>query len=335
MDADASDDDALVSDDESSSSDCSSFADAIDHEDNTIAAHATAMQRLAQLARDLTNPLSRRVMPQLVPSLKFNRSLDTLEEQDESMDFTPRNTPVAFGLTADKLQYDPLPFQGEFDKELARRVINMTYYLSREMMAQGSRELGTELASFHAARPSSIFHYDTSEYPKFVPRGSTRLHSRLYELKCMRANARTILSLVHATLTPVQSQESMLTDIFLIVVDGVRCIPAITNRATFFLQFCPSSNPLYTLEEVAALRTASGLFRFYGSFQLADAIDDLLTLSLPDEDTVHQLLQNYSLDDLRGTGVTANASLNYLLHVAESQHERCFNAQREGPYFLE
>ncbi|KAG1791289.1 hypothetical protein EV424DRAFT_1549371 [Suillus variegatus] len=81
-DMDESEDDALVSDDESSPSDCSSFAD----DDNTIAAHATAMQRLAHLARDLTNPLSRRVMPQLIPSLKFNRTLDTLEEQDESMD---------------------------------------------------------------------------------------------------------------------------------------------------------------------------------------------------------------------------------------------------------
>jgi hypothetical protein len=54
-------------------------------------------------------------MPQLVPALVFNHAQDALEEQDEGKDLTCRNTPIAFGLTIDKLQYDPLPFAGEYD----------------------------------------------------------------------------------------------------------------------------------------------------------------------------------------------------------------------------
>ncbi|KAG2112063.1 uncharacterized protein F5147DRAFT_771625 [Suillus discolor] len=101
-------------------------------------------------------------------------------------------------------------------------------------------------------------------------------------------------------------------------LDGVHCIPTIVNCAMFFLQLCPSSNPLFTLEEAAVLHTMLGIFRFHGSFQLADTIDDLLTLSLPDEDTIYKLLQNYLLKDLHSTGVMADSSLNYLLYVAES-----------------
>jgi len=73
------------------------------------------MKCLTQLAHDLTDPLTRRVMPQLVPALVFNHAQDALEEQDEGKDLTCRNTPIAFGLTIDKLQYDPLPFAGEYD----------------------------------------------------------------------------------------------------------------------------------------------------------------------------------------------------------------------------
>jgi hypothetical protein len=300
----------------------------------TDPAFSPAMKRLAHLAHDLADPLSRRVMPQLVPALTFNHAQDALEEQDEKFDLTPRNTPVAFGLTYDKLQYDPLPFTGEYDEQLVNRLIRACQTLAGAMAQQGTRELGLELASFHTTRPSSIFHYNATDYAKHVPRGNSRLYTRLLELKDMRTSACTILHLVHATLTPVQSQECMLKDIFIIVVDGVRCIPATVNRATFFLQLCPSSNPLFTLEETAALRTASGMFRFYSSFQLADTIDDLLELSLPDEDTVHELLQNYSLDELRGTGVKPNIRVNALLHCAESQQELCFNTKREGPYYV-
>ncbi|KAG1735825.1 hypothetical protein EDB19DRAFT_1910554 [Suillus lakei] len=203
------------------------------------------------------------------------------------------------------------------------------------MAAQTTWELGLELASFHIACPSSVFHYDTIDYPKFVPCGCTRLHTRMFELQNMRTTARTILQLIHTTLTPAQSHETLLDQIFIIVVDGVRCIPATVNRATFFLQLCPSSNPLFTLEETATIRTAAGIFRFYRKFQLADTLDDLLELSLPDEDVVHDLLQNHLLDDLCGTSVVPSVSTNHILKLAEAQHECCFNTKRVGPCVLE
>ncbi|KAG1774962.1 hypothetical protein EV702DRAFT_1199801 [Suillus placidus] len=279
-------------------------------------------ERLSHLAHDLANPHSRRTMLQLVPALIFNHTLNSLDKEDEDNNFLPRNTPVTFGLTCDKLQYDPLPFMGKYDTQLVRHLMCACQFLAGAMATQSTRELGLELANFHMARPSSIFHYDTSEYPKHVP-----------------ADALTFTHAFHGTLTPAQSQESMLKLIFIIIVDGVCCIPANVNRATFFLQLCPSLNPLFTLEEAAALRTASGIFRFYGYFQLAntlaDTLTDLLALSLPDEDVVHTLLQNYSLNDLCGTGVTPTTSSNYLLTIAESEHEQCFNTKHIGPYLLE
>ncbi|KAG1803865.1 uncharacterized protein HD556DRAFT_1303853 [Suillus plorans] len=322
------------SSEESISTNSSSMSDGED-DTLTLPSQTLVYRRLSHLAQDLANPQSRRTMPALIPSLKFNRTLDALDEVDESEDILPRNTPVAFGLTTDKLQYDPLPFAGLYDARLVIRLISACQFLAKAMADQATRELGLELAGFHIARPSSIFHNDTPDYSKAVPRGRTRLHTHMYELQNMRASACTILQLTHATLTPIQSQESLLSLIFIIVVDGVRCIPANVNRAAFFLQACPSSNPLFTIDEAATLRTTSGIFRFYSYFQLADTIDDLLALSLPDEDVVHQLLQNYSLDDLRGTGVKPNISSNYLLCVAESQAQRCFNTQRVGPYILE
>ncbi|KAG2112069.1 uncharacterized protein F5147DRAFT_651167 [Suillus discolor] len=201
-DADVLDDDALASDNESNSSDCSSFA-AEDEDNTTISKHTTAMEQLAHLAHDLANPLSHRIMPKLVPALKFSCTLETLEEQDESMDFVPSLLPTNS---------------------------NMTHYLSVVTM-------------------------------------TVHLSSVLLE-------------------------------------------PAST---------CP----------MRWLRREHASFNSTETFQLADTIDDLLTLSLPDEDTIHKLLQNYSLDDLCGTGVMANTSLNYLLHITESQHELCFNMKRE------
>jgi hypothetical protein len=126
----------------------------------------------------------------------------------------------------------------------------------------------------------------------------------------------------------------MQDQIVLIIIDGVRCIPASVTRATFFMQLCPAANPLFTYEEVAFLRSAAGLFRFFGYFTLADAIDDLLQRPLPDEDVIFDLLQNYLLDDLRGTGVTPLRNINFLLSVAESKLERSATIKRVGPHFL-
>lgn len=97
---------------------------------------------------------------------------------------------------------------------------------------------------------------------------------------------------MYATLTPIQSQETLLSLIFIIVINGVCCIPANINHTTFFLQMCLASNTLFTIDEAMTLHTASGIFHFYSYFELADTIDDLLALSLPNEDIVHQLLQN-------------------------------------------
>jgi hypothetical protein len=293
------------------------------------------VQHIKKLAEDIADPWSRKYMPQLVPSLLFTHNHDSLQEPDEEDDPFERLTPTPFGLRYCELTYETLPFHGVYDLVTSQRLIALCRFLSRTMTAQSVHELGLEGTALHNTRPSAIFHYDTSAYNKCVPRGSSRMHSRIYELKNMHTTARSILQLTHATLTPVQSQECLQEQLILIVVDGVRCIPASVTRTTFFLQLCPPANPLFTYEEVAFLRSAAGLFRFFGYFTLADTIDDLLQRPLPDEDVIFNLLQNYLLDDLRGTGVTPLTSINFLLTAAESKLERDATIKRVGPHFLE
>jgi hypothetical protein len=118
------------------------------------------------------------------------------------------------------------------------------------------------------------------------------------------------------------------------VVDGVCCIPTSMTHTTFFLQLCPTVNPLFSYEEVAFLRSAAGLFCFFGYFTLADAIDNLLQHPLPDEDVIFTLLQQYLLDDLRGTGVTPIRNINAVLTAVESKLKCDTNVTRAGPHFL-
>ncbi|KIK31918.1 hypothetical protein CY34DRAFT_19447 [Suillus luteus UH-Slu-Lm8-n1] len=298
------------------------------------AVDTTHMQHIKKLAEDIADPWSRKTMPQLIPSLLFTRTHDSLQEPDDDDDFFDYVTPSPFGIKSCDFTYEPLPFHGTFDHLTSQRLTALCKFLNSAMAAQSARELGLEEAALHTTRPSAIYHYGTSTYEDHVPRGSSRLHSRIYELKNMRTTARSILQLTHATLTPAQSQECMQEQIVLIVVDGVRCIPASVTRATFFLQLCPAANPLFSHEEVAFLRSAAGLFRFFSYFTLADAIDDLLQRPLPDEDVIFTLLQNYLLDDLRGTGVAPLCSINYLLTTAESKLEHNTNITRTGPHFL-
>ncbi|KAG2344257.1 hypothetical protein BDR05DRAFT_947641 [Suillus weaverae] len=145
---------------------------------------------------------TQRIMPQLVPALILNQTLDALDEQDEDNDFLPQNTPVTFRLTCNKLQYNLLPFMSKYKAQLVQCLICTCQFLAGAMATQSARELGLELASFHMACPSSIFQYNTSKYPKHVPRRHTHLHLQMYELQNMRTLARVILQLVHGTLTP-------------------------------------------------------------------------------------------------------------------------------------
>ncbi|KAG1850978.1 hypothetical protein C8R48DRAFT_676590 [Suillus tomentosus] len=243
--------------------------------------------------------------------------------------------PTPFGIQYCEHSYEPLPFHGSYDLFTTQRLVALCRTLTGSMASQAVQELGLEKAAFHTTRPSAIYHYHTSSYYEHVPRGKSRLCTRITDLRNMRVMARNVLQLVHATLTPSQSQECMEEQIILLIIDGVRCIPASVNRAAFFMQLCPAANPLFTLEEFAYLRTAAGLFRFFGHFTIADAVDDLLQRSLPDEDIVYTLLQNYSLDDLRGTGVSPSKSLKYLLNVAEAWCENSSEVNRVGPCHLE
>ncbi|KAG2079507.1 uncharacterized protein F5147DRAFT_785013 [Suillus discolor] len=292
------------------------------------------LSHIRKLAEDIADPWTRKFIPQLIPSLIFTRTTDALEEPDDNGLFD-KLTPSPFGLRQCELTYETLPFHGHYDHSSVHRLTTLTRFLTGIMASQSVRELGIEQAAFHTTRPSAIYHYDTSTYNLHVPRGTSRLHTRMYELKNMRTTARNIIQLTHATLTPFQSQECSQEQLLLIVVDGVRCIPASVNRATFFHQLCPSANPLFAYEEVAYLRSAAGLFRFFGYFVLADAIDDLLQRSVPDEDIIFILLQNYLLDDLRGTNVVPTTSTKFILSLAEAKYDRDYDAKRVGPYYLE
>ncbi|KAG1758322.1 hypothetical protein EDD22DRAFT_956997 [Suillus occidentalis] len=117
--------------------------------------------------------------------------------------------------------------------------------------------------------------------------------------------------------------------------NSVCCIPASVTYTTFFLQLCPAANPLFSYEEVAFLCSAAGLFCFFGYFTLVDAINDLLQHPLPDEDVIFNLLQNYLLDNLHGTGITPLSSINLLLTAAETKLECDSNSTCTSPHFLE
>ncbi|KAG2738157.1 hypothetical protein P692DRAFT_20882849 [Suillus brevipes Sb2] len=273
----------------------------------------THLYHIRNLTQDIADPWSRKSMPQLLPSLLFTRNHESLQEMDE--DHFNRASPTPFGARYCDLTYEPLPFHGVYDHLSTQRLISVCRFLASSMTAQSVRELGVEGAALQTTRPSTIYHYGTSSYETHVPCRSSRLHSRIYELED-------------------RSQDCMQDQILLIVVDGVRCIPASVTRATFFMQLCPAANPLFSYEEVAFLRSAAGLFRFFGYFTLADAIDDLLQCPLPDEDMIFNLLQNYLLDDLHSTGVAPLCSINYLLTAAESKLEHNANTTCTGPHFL-
>ncbi|KAG1782091.1 hypothetical protein EV702DRAFT_1192751 [Suillus placidus] len=254
---------------------------------------------IKNLAEDLADPWSHKAIPKLLPSLIFTKTFGLLIKPDKDDDPFDQLTPAPFGIKYCDHTYEPHPFHGTYDTFISQRLILLCKFLSGVMASQAIRELGLEKAAFHTTCPSAIYHYDTSTYDTHVPRGKSRIHTCLYELKNMR------------------------------------WIPANVKRTTFFMKLCPAANPLFTFEEVAFLHTAAGLFWFFRHFALTDTVDDVLQRSLPDEDDIYQLLQNYSLDDLCNTGVTLNTSLNQLLLRMESKCEHASNANRVGPYFLE
>ncbi|KAN0087818.1 hypothetical protein V8E55_006439, partial [Tylopilus felleus] len=128
-----------------------------------------------------------------------------------------------------------------------------------------------------------------ADYQELVP----QLHERC-RLLCELKQA------VHAALSPQQAVECWNDTVTAYLVHGNTITQAILPQGEYFQQVAPSSNSLLTIEEAGALRTAAGIFYFYGQTNLATLLDEILQTPLPDEDFITTELTYGYLDDRSG-----------------------------------
>ncbi|KAN0073647.1 hypothetical protein V8E55_012124, partial [Tylopilus felleus] len=105
---------------------------------------------------------------------------------------------------------------------------------------------------------------------------------------------------VHAALLPQQAVKCWNDTLTAYLVHGNTITQAILPRGEYFQQVAPSSNPLLTVEEAGALRTAAGILYFYGQTNLATLLDEILQTPLPNEDFIATELTYGYLDDRSG-----------------------------------
>jgi hypothetical protein len=114
------------------------------------------------------------------------------------------------------------------------------------------------------------------------------------------------------------------------LIEGDRALPAWVSRTAFLLQHAPFCNPFLTRTESTYLRSAAGYFRFFGFEGVTRAIDQILQMTVPDEDVVYILLQDFLLDDLRHTRIKSESSVGSILSVHERQHRQDLAIFRPG-----
>ncbi|KIJ60708.1 hypothetical protein HYDPIDRAFT_31930, partial [Hydnomerulius pinastri MD-312] len=207
-------------------------------------------------------------------------------------------------------EFFALPFGGQFNNIAVASALFCGQFIHSELETLTRREIGDANYIKLLAHPPSIYYGRLGSYPLCVPRGSIPIRFRLPILKRIRQLMCNFIQNVHSVLPPPLSANCYEAFMYVIATDGDKSIPMVVHRGDFFQHRYPSANPFLSLAETGYLRSAAGYFRFYGAFDLADTIDDLLQLTVPDEDVVSTLLHEYHLDRLYGTGVYAVSSLD-------------------------
>jgi len=146
----------------------------------------------------------------------------------------------------------------------------------------------------------------------------------LADLRQFHTDTYSMLHAVLAILTLPQAADCLQEAVTVLFLNGTTFAPASVHWGEFFQQRAPCANPLFTLKEVGFLRSASGTLHFFGEIELADLIDQLLQVPLPDKDLVTQLLHNFHLDDpesVAGCRTAEPCSLYVDMHRLRSKQE--------------
>ena len=145
--------------------------------------------------------------------------------------------------------------------------------------------------------PPSVYFGRTTAYKLHMYCADMDYHACIKDLHCFHADMYNLLHTLHAILTLEQSTECMKSDMLLLAFDGVISVPVFVHQGEFFQQCMPSANPFLTLEETGFTQSTCRLLWFYGEHKLADIINQVLELTLPDGDLITQFLHQFLLDD--------------------------------------
>ncbi|KAG1876939.1 hypothetical protein C8R48DRAFT_768506 [Suillus tomentosus] len=223
-----------------------------------------------------------------------------------------------------------IPFNGTYRASFVRTALVSAANVAAKIMDHNVQQVGSERTRFLLMHPPGIYHYNHSDYPARVMRSPTRLWSRYFAWRQLRRLHAKLIEEIYCILTPDQAKDCNEPDVCIILVERDCALPAWVNRASFLLQHAPFANPFLTRNESAFLRSASSYLRFYGYDESSRAIDNILQMTVPDEDIVGILLQELFLDELFGTRVKAEESLGKIFAIHERKHRQDFGIQRPG-----
>ena len=115
--------------------------------------------------------------------------------------------------------------------------------------------------------PPSIYHTWLPIYPYRVYCSKRDTSYRIWDLRCIRAQANAIINAIHAFLMPQQAGECLRQDISILVADGNLCAPVILHRGEFFQHIAPSANPFFMIEEASyicmAMHGYTSILQYY------------------------------------------------------------------------
>ena len=221
--------------------------------------------------------------------------------------------------------YHPLPFDGGFSENYIDAAIYYAKCLHKNLKAyqhllyDKDRTVRSDMLTSY---PPSVYFGRTAAYELHVYRADTDYHARIEDLHRFHADVYNFLHTLHAILTLEQSAECMKSDMLLLAFDGVTSAPVFVHQGESFQQHAPSANPFLTLEETGFAWSACGLLRFYSELALADITDQVLELTLPDEDLITQLLHQYLLDDPTSFEGSCACGTRHLCEEAKRLHSK-------------
>ncbi|KAN0078277.1 hypothetical protein V8E55_010334 [Tylopilus felleus] len=141
--------------------------------------------------------------------------------------------------------------------------------------------------------------------------------SCLWDFRQHHTRAVTLIHSLHVLLILEQSAECTREDIEVMFADSNLCTPVTLHRGKFYQQLTPTANPFYSLTKAGYIHSACGILCFYGETDIARILDEILVMPYPNEDLVATLLTHYHLDNMVGTYIIPNFSLQQIYDIAK------------------